>query len=239
MSPGPAASSSASAHAGTRDWNAYFAAVAGKPPRDTLLRALELFDADHGPMHPRAPSPHALDIGCGDGRDTAELLRRGWSVHAVDSHPAAILLTDQRRRATAMPPRAMPTLIVQLADMEHVDPTGPFDLINASFSLPFCQPHAFDRLWRAMLAQLASGGRFAGQLFGDRHSWATIPGRTHHTLAHARALLAPLHVEHFEEADKPGFDACGDPVHWHVFHFVAQRRSTDPCRPGRSDRPAP
>src|SRR3954468_24291573 len=66
-------------HAAKRDWPAYFAAVAGKPARDTLLKALELFEKEK-----RAPG-FAVDLGCGSGRDTLELLRRGWRVLAVDS----------------------------------------------------------------------------------------------------------------------------------------------------------
>lgn len=53
---------------------------------------------------------HALDLGCGDGRDTLPLLKRGFSVTAIDRSHAAIetLLTrtdiseDMRQRLTAV-----------------------------------------------------------------------------------------------------------------------------------------
>ena len=62
-------------------WTKYYAATEGRPPRPTLLFALDRFGAE----------PHrAADLGCGDGRDTIELLRRGWSVIALDSEPTAI-----------------------------------------------------------------------------------------------------------------------------------------------------
>ncbi|MGQ9869558.1 hypothetical protein [Leptodesmis sp.] len=32
----------------------------------------------------------AVDLGCGDGRDTVELLRRDWQVLAIDGEPQAI-----------------------------------------------------------------------------------------------------------------------------------------------------
>ncbi|HKW53315.1 MAG TPA: class I SAM-dependent methyltransferase, partial [Stellaceae bacterium] len=59
------------------DWDEYYERVAGRPPRPTLLAALERFGAEGGQS--------ALDLGCGDGRDTIELLRRGWRVLAIDA----------------------------------------------------------------------------------------------------------------------------------------------------------
>src|SRR6202011_472039 len=54
----------------------------GRPPRRTLLKALERFGEGDG----RA----AVDLGCGDGRDAIELLRQGWRVLAIDAEPAAM-----------------------------------------------------------------------------------------------------------------------------------------------------
>jgi trans-aconitate methyltransferase len=47
------------------------------PVRDTLLRALALGD----------PPGAAVDLGCGPGKEVAELLHRGWTVEAVDAYP--------------------------------------------------------------------------------------------------------------------------------------------------------
>nr|WP_263972540.1 hypothetical protein [Pseudanabaena yagii] len=69
-----------------RDWSAYYQAVAGRPPRDTLLKALDLFELEKSTKSPRL----AIDLGCGDGRDTVELLSRGWKVLAIDGNTEAI-----------------------------------------------------------------------------------------------------------------------------------------------------
>jgi trans-aconitate methyltransferase len=69
-----------------RDWLAYYQAVAGRPPRNTLLTALNYFEAEAPVDSPRV----AVDLGCGDGRDTVELLRRGWQVLAIDGEAQAI-----------------------------------------------------------------------------------------------------------------------------------------------------
>jgi trans-aconitate methyltransferase len=39
----------------------------------------------------------AVDLGCGAGRDTAELLRRGWRVLAIDAEAEAIRRLLERR----------------------------------------------------------------------------------------------------------------------------------------------
>jgi SAM-dependent methyltransferase len=65
-------------------WSRFYAA-AGTDPRETLLDALDRFEAEK-----RAPGT-AVDLGCGTGRDTLELLRRGWRVVAIDSQPEAIV----------------------------------------------------------------------------------------------------------------------------------------------------
>jgi len=72
-----------------KSWAGYYAASADRPPRRTLLDALTRFT-------PSAAPRFAVDLGCGDGRDTIELLRRGWSVLAIDSEPGAIERLQRR-----------------------------------------------------------------------------------------------------------------------------------------------
>ena len=198
--------------AAVRDWPGYFRVVQGKPPRETLILALEKFEAEGK----RAGT--AVDLGCGEGRDAAELLRRGWTVHAIDSHPAAFEYLRARVGQTERP-----RLITLQADF--ADATWPrVDLVNASFALPFCPPEDFGALWGRIVESLPRGGRFAGQLFGDRDTWAALPDRSHQTRAQAEALLRPFDVERFDEEEKDDNDARGVPKHWQVFHIVARKR---------------
>lgn len=199
-------------YAAAEDWPGYFDAVSGKPARETLRRALDLFEGEGPSVEPRL----AVDLGAGEGRDTAELLRRGWRVEAIDAHPESVSRI-----------RARPDLV----GTERLATTvGTFEecfiprcsLVNASYALPFCEPSLFEGVWRKIRGAVVPWGRFAGQFFGDRDTWASIPGRTHVTEARARALLEGWVVEHFEveESDKP--DASGRPKHWHIFHIVAR-----------------
>lgn len=197
-------------------WVRYYDAVAGRPPRDTLLRALAAIEAEGGP----APGALALDLGAGEGRDAVELLRRGYRVIAIDVEPRAF--ERLRARPDLVRPEALETVVGRF---EAIDlPVA--DLINASFSLPFCPPAHFPTLWRRIVAALKPGGRFAGQLLGVRDDWAMDrEGVTAFEREAARALLADLAIEHFEEEESDSATATGRPKHWHLFHVVAKKPS--------------
>ncbi len=189
---------------GISDWTTYYEAVAGRPPHDTVLQALDLF-----------PEPGlAVDLGCGDGRDTVPMLQRGWRVRAIDAQEEAI----ERLLARVGP---VPQLDVQAAPFQEA--TWPeADLVNAGFSLPFCPPEHFDEVWRRVVSSLRPGGRFSGQLFGDHDGWVGTRPLVYLPRERVLELLAGLELERFDEVDEDGHTATGDPKHWHVFHIVAR-----------------
>jgi tellurite methyltransferase len=231
------------------NWSVYYDAVAGRPPRDTLLKALDSFDAEdqdaigqdaigqdvsegdaqgNGAIAPGHPRHWAVDLGCGDGRDTIALLHRGWRVLAIDGETQAL---DRLLGRPDLPPAAqhappLPTQILQTQQMrfEALELPAEVDLINASFCLPFCPTAAFPQLWHTIVTALKPGGRFCGQLFGDRDSWAVHPNRSHHTRDTVETLLQPFVVEWLEEEEHPGVTAIGETKHWHIFHIVARKR---------------
>jgi tellurite methyltransferase len=195
------------------NWLAYYQAVAGRPPRDTLLNALANFAAEP----PTESARLAVDLGCGDGRDTVELLQRGWRVLAIDGEQLAL------DRLLSRPIQAG-HLQTQVMRFETLILPPAVDLINASFCLPFCPPEKFGALWQTIVTSLHPGGRFCGQLFGDRDSWVKFPNRTHHTRQQVEALLQPFEVEWLDEEEHPGVTAIGEEKHWHIFHIVARKR---------------
>lgn len=75
-------------------WTPYYDTDRNRPPARTLLGALERFEAE-----PVDRARFAVDLGCGDGRDTVELLRRGWRVLAMDSDPDGIGRLQSRTAA--------------------------------------------------------------------------------------------------------------------------------------------
>jgi tellurite methyltransferase len=202
-------------YAARRDWHGYYRALAHLPARDTLCKALSLFDSNPESM----PARLAVDLGCGDGRDTVELLRRGWRVLAIDSSEEG--LERLRKRNDLEHPERLETRLANMAEVE----LPPCDLVCASFSLPFCSPDEFTRVWAQIRMSLRSGGRFAGQLFGDRDDWAGLSDRTHHSEDEARALFKGFEIEMWQtEERESAVDPINHPKHWHVYHIVARRQ---------------
>jgi tellurite methyltransferase len=99
------------------------------------------------------------------------------------------------------------------------------DLVNSSFALPFCAPEHFGDVWRRVRESIAPGGRFAGQLFGDRDGWVGLKDMTFQSRAEAEALFDGVELERFDELEEDGETATGTPKHWHVFHVIAHRPS--------------
>jgi SAM-dependent methyltransferase len=210
-------------YAAVRDWPGYFQVMLGKPARETLARALELFDKEKPPESGRT----AIDLGCGEGRDALELLRRGWTVTAIDSHPMAIDLLRGQAIACGAGSEGgvMDRLTTRIAPFD--DPgwgRTPAMLLNASYCLPFCEPGRFEAVWARVVGAIQPGGRFAGQLFGDRDGWAALPDRTHHTRGRLDGLFERFVLEDLREEERDDKDALGNPKHWHVYHLVARKR---------------
>lgn len=194
-------------------WRQYYGKTGARPPRRALALALDRFDA--------APPPakRAIDLGCGNGRETVAMLARGWSVLAIDAEPAAV--AGLRARVAAEPGLCPPgALDARVARFEDTEPPR-CALINSGFALPLIPPARFAALWPRLLAALAPGGRIACQLFGARDSWAGDPTITFHTRAEAKALLAPLRVELFDEEETEATTPRGARKHWHLFHIIA------------------
>jgi tellurite methyltransferase len=202
----------------TAGFGPYYDATAGRPPRRTLIAALERFGDFAG---------FAVDLGCGDGRDTIELLRRGWSVLAIDAEADAIARLEARQDLP--PQRRLRTLMARFEATEWKEA----DLVNASFALPLLARGEFTAVWQRIVRSLKPGGRFAGQLYGERDDWADRPGVTCLTRAEAERLVAGLAVELFEEEDSDAVTPRGTPKHWHIFHIVARA----PLKAQRQPRP--
>jgi tellurite methyltransferase len=193
-------------------WENFYRNVSGREPRPLMLDVLKRFEQEH------SGSGHkAIDLGCGDGTETALLLSKGWQVFAIDSEPTSFDHLNAK-----IPNEMRDRLQTQVAKFEDVE-LVPADLVYAGFSVPFCHPKHFPALWEKIVSSLNPGGRFAGQLFGVRDTWANNPEMTFFTAEQARTLLAGLKVEHFQEEDEDGQSTVG-PKHWHIFHVIARKR---------------
>ena len=196
----------------TRDWVGYYRWTSQRTPRELLLRTLDHIDWE-GKVRRRRK---AVDLGFGAGTDTLELLRRGWDVLAIDQEPASVKFLSRR-----VPREKRGSLTLQVARMEGLS-LPKADLVYAGFSLPFCVPAEFPRLWAKIRHALVPGGHFAGQLFGDRDEWAGQRPMTFHSIRQARALARGYRVELLRETEEEGQSYEG-PKHWHFFDVILEK----------------
>lgn len=201
----------ASAKAGSRDWAGYYERTLRRPPRETLLEALRGFERE-GRWTGRA-----IDLGSGGGRDTVELLRRGWSVLAIDAAPESAVALGGREDLPGTG-----ALVTRIGKFEAARWPA-VDLVNASFALPLCPPGLFQDMWEKICITLLPGGRFCGQLYGERDDFARDPNLTCHTAAEVAALFDDFEIEMSREEESDAVTPRGRRKHWHVWHIVARK----------------
>ncbi len=196
------------------EWETYYRAIEGRPMRELFVDATPFLPI----AAPDGRSLVAVDLGCGDGTEALELLRRGWTVLAVDGSPEGIA-----RLRESVPPTDRERLSTRVAPFSEVElPTS--DLVYAGLSLPFCDPREFDEVWRQVTSAIRPDGLFAGHFFGPHDTWSGTPDMNFHTRAEIEALLGDFEVVGFREQDEDG-EAVSGPKHWHVFHVIARKQS--------------
>lgn len=193
-------------------WESIYAKTSGRPPRELLVEVIKRFGQN------ALENPYkAIDLGSGDGTETAFLLAQGWHVLAIDSEPAAFESLNSK-----IPLEGQGRLQTQRASFETLE-LSTVDLIYAGYSAPFCHPRHFDTLWNTIVNCINTRGRFAGQLFGVHDTWATNTDMTFFTREQAGNLFSTFEIEHFYEEDEEGDSNIG-PKHWHVFHVIARKK---------------
>jgi trans-aconitate methyltransferase len=186
------------------------------------LQALE--NQGKAPDSATSRSLHAIDIACGEGRDTRAILAASprWHVFATDSSKEGL-----QRLTKSLADADLARVTLTQSTMEELAALVPTprsaDLVNASFALPFCYPSHFPKLWKWIGETLVPGGMFAGQFFGDHDEWAKVRPQSHFTRRQVLGLLDGYEIIHLEEVEKDGDDAMGGLKHHHVFHAVAKR----------------
>jgi len=199
------------------DWSSYYKNKSNLVPRDTLMKALELFEKEKNPDE----QLFAIDLGCGHGADTLELLKRNWKVLAIDYSPEGLAILEEsvipsRKRNF----RKMKMTFEELKLMKC-------NFLNASYSIPFCKPQSFGNLWNEIENSILKEGRFAGNFFGINDSWAKDKMMTFHSKEDVNKLFENFIIEYFEEKDEDGVTASGESKHWHVFSVIARKAVND------------
>ena len=196
-------------------WPEYYRITRARPPRELLRVALRLAGITAN------KTPVAIDIGSGAGVETVELLRQGWSVHAIDSQLAAITSLQ-----LAIPSEYRDRCTTTIGPIETRQ-LPKADLIWAGASLPFLTPLAFASVWSKIVSSLKDDGIFAGDLFGKRHGWSEKANMNFHTSREVKAMLSPLRIDYFVSEEGRRVTAMDGVLHWHAFGVIASK----PTRP--------
>ncbi|CAG0935070.1 hypothetical protein TFLX_03895 [Thermoflexales bacterium] len=192
-------------------WNNYYKTVAGRAPRELFWQSVVRFKPGDSQVS------YAIDLGCGVGIETRELLKRGWRVLAIDSQPEAMAWLESHT-----PSEQQSNLETQIVSFEQVVlPVS--DFIWASVSLPFCPPQSFNELWNKIVTSLRTGGRFAGDFFGMRHCWADQKNMTFHTAEQVKELCQPLYIEYFISEEGERSTALDGIQPWQAYSVIARK----------------
>ncbi len=194
------------------NWGAYHQANQGRALRPFYVEVMGLLEQEG-----IRPS-HAMELGCGTGEETLDLLKRGWSVLAIDQAEAAIqdlaarVLPADRSRAE-----------FRASKFENLTHLEPVYLLYSFQSLSFCPPPEFPAFWARVLSWVEPDGYFAGTLFGLNDEW--VPGGKVSAISEKelRDSLKGFEILHWREFDKLGPTSLQGEKHWHYFEVVARR----------------
>jgi cyclopropane fatty-acyl-phospholipid synthase-like methyltransferase len=165
----------------------------------------------------------ALDLGCGDGRNSLFLARYGFSVDAFDVSQPAVEKLNQTARRSGLKITAE---VVDLRDL--VTPPDHYDLVVADTVFCHLQSSELHDLTSRIVASLRPGGFLYVSVFSDcdpRLSEFAPLVKSWFSPAEFRRLFSGLDIGRCEEF--PVLDRRHGPVHPHVLlRLIAQRRTT-------------
>lgn len=88
------------------------------------------------------------------------------------------------------------------------------------FSIPFCNPLYFDKLWNHIHDYINPGGYFVGQLFGDKDEWNKTNWINTFSKEEIIRKLSKYEVLLFDEIE---YVRDIDNKKWHYFNIIAKK----------------
>ena len=190
----------------SKSWSKYYDSTKALEPSRFLIEAISNYNLKPG---------KALDLGCGAGRDTKHLLKKGFEVTAIDGDSAAEKYIRQ------LPHQDKLAFICSgFNDFEF----GSYDLVNAHYALPFSGKDDFDSVMEKVINSINAGGVFVGQLFGVNDEWNTPESQLiFHERSDVSKLFEGFQALEIKEVNEQRGVVGGDQKHWHVFNITAQK----------------
>lgn len=204
------ASASSSVPVTNKYWDAYFKSKLNDPPAGFVVEALNALQQNN-------PNKIAIDLGCGVGHETLELLKKGYHVVAIDGQGQAF---DYMKQLPNMPQYEshLKTVVSSFEKLNFAE-LPEADIIVASFALPFMKPEDFNRVWTQVKSKIKPGGYFVGNFFDPDYNFFQAKFRasmTFHSKAQAMALFHGFQIVGFQEVNAPALKA-GAMNHYYAF----------------------
>ncbi len=139
-------------------WSDYYDFSKNAPPHEHTWSSVRVFEDKFSKQAKKL----AIDLGCGEGRDTFFFAERGFDVLAIDNDEDGI------RRLQASSHYDPKKIEVRLQDFESIEELPQADFINAMLSIEFLEKPKLMMLWSKMLKALKPGGVISGTLFGEK-----------------------------------------------------------------------
>lgn len=103
----------------------------------------------------------AIELGCGSGRDTINLIKNGWQVLAIDREDVSSYIIEKLN----VEQRKSFRFLKQ--NFEEVE-LEKCNLLVANYSLPFCNNNKFSELWGKIVDNILPERIFYWQLFWNK-----------------------------------------------------------------------
>ncbi|MGE3318468.1 MAG: class I SAM-dependent methyltransferase [Candidatus Berkiella sp.] len=193
-------------------WEAYFKSKLRDPPAGFVVTALNALQQSNPPGR-----KVAIDLGCGVGHETLELLKKGYHVVAIDGQPQAF---DYMKQLPMMHQYEgnLKTVVSSFEKLNFAE-LPEADMIVASFALPFMKANDFNRVWTEVKGKIKPGGYFVGNFFDPDDSFFAQKFRssmTFHNKVQAMALFHGFQIVGFQEVNTPA-SKPGTMNHYYAF----------------------
>lgn len=162
---------------------------------------------------------NAIDLGCGSGRDTIALLKKGYNVLSIDKDSVESTITKN------IPENEIKRFKFIKGNFEElIFPST--DLFVSNFALSFCSFKNFDILWNKIVDSINIDGFIVGNIFGINDEW----NDSKHNMTFLNRIqvlekLSSFQIIKFFEKEFDGITTLGKQKHWHIFYFIAKKVS--------------
>lgn len=189
-------------------WEIYFEKNKERSLRPLYSKAISLFNSK---------SQVAMDLGCGVGTEVADLLQRGFTVHALDQESRAIELVKAKASNFADRLHTYVTPFELMRDWPSVD------FLYSFHALPFCNRSYFDEVVNRSIRSVSPDGLYVASFFGLEDEWVVADKVVGISDVEVRSRLHGFDVLHFVEDKKVGKTVMNGEKMWHVVEVIAKR----------------